>query len=204
MNRLVLVVLALVLAACGATAGADDGGLATIEGAVDSGAEVTASEAIDPEVALLELAACMRESGFPDFPDPVVDSDGNIRLGFLGPAETGIDPRSDEFRAARESCGQTLEGLALGPGRAGQGFEDPEFQDLMLEFAACLREGGLEVDDPDFSSPAPGESGPGGRGLFGGAFDPTDPANQAIIQDCQEEVGFFGPGGGPGRPGEGG
>ncbi len=204
MNKPAIAALVLIVSACGAAAEADDNGLATLEGGAAVQGDAAPSEEVDPETALLEFAACMRDSGFPEFPDPEVGADGNIEFGLRGLAETGIDPRSDEFRTARETCGQILEGLALGPGRGGQGFEDSEFQDQLLEFAACLREGGFDVDDPDFSGVrAPGEGGPGGRGLFGEDFDPTDPENQTIIQGCQEEVGFFGPGGGPGRQGEG-
>ena len=204
MSKHVILALTLVLSACGSTAEADDTGLATLEGGAVAQQEAATDREIDPETALLEFAACMRESGFEEFPDPQLDSDGNIEFGLRGLAETGIDPRSEEFRTARESCGQALEGLALGPGRGVQAFEDTEFQDLLIDFAACLREGGLDVDDPDFSSlGAPGQGGPGGRGLFGDSFDPTDPATQAIIEDCQEEVGFSGPGGGQGRPPEG-
>lgn len=204
LNKIATIVFAVILSACGTTAEADGTGLATLEPGTAAGGDVVALDEVDPETALLEFATCMRASGYSEFPDPGVDADGNIEFGLRSLAETGIDSRSDEFRAARESCGQALEGLALGPGRGGQGFDDAEFQDRLLEFAACLREGGLEVDDPDFlSRDVPGEGGQGGRGLFGDSFDPTDPAHQAIIGDCQQEVGFFGPGGGPGRPSEG-
>lgn len=200
MNMPARVAMMFVLAACSGAGEADAARLASIEGSPNSGSELVADASVDPEEALLEFAACMRENGFADFPDPEVDSDGNVRIGRAGQEQPDFDPRSEDFRAARDACGQQLEGLVFGPGRGGPGFDDPEFQDRLLEFAACLREGGLEVDDPDFSPAAPGEGGPGGRGLFGGAFDPTDPENRAIIERCQEEVGFFGPGGGPGRP----
>ena len=202
MSKYAILALMLALSACGSAADAVDTGLATLEGGAVTGQGVAAEAEVDPETALLAFAACMRDSGFPEFPDPEVNADGDIEFGRRGLSETGIDPRSEEFRAARESCGQTLDGLALGPGRGVQAFEDAEFQDLLIEFAACLRGGGLDVDDPDFSR-VPGEGGPGGRGLFGDDFDPTDPENQAIIEGCQEEVGFVGPGGGQGRPPEG-
>jgi hypothetical protein len=52
-------------------------------------------------------------------------------------------------------------------------------QDVLLEFAQCMREHGIDVPDPDFSG-----GGPGG-GLFGGEIDPDDPDFQAAQQACQ-------------------
>ena len=72
---------------------------------------------------------------------------------------------------------QALEG---GDGQTADGGAPADnFQDAILEFAACLRDQGLDVPDPDFS-------GGGGRaGLFGGAIDPQDPEVQAAIEQCQ-------------------
>ena len=104
-------------------------------------------------------------------------------------ADLDIDPGSEDFRASRDTCSVALEGAALGPGRGTGGFDDPEFQDRMLAFAGCLREKGLEVDDPDFDEP----QSPGGGRLFGEGFDPTDSEVAGAIDHCREEVGIDGP-----------
>ena len=69
---------------------------------------------MDPAVAdqMLAFAKCMRDHGI-DFPDPKFDGGGvSISLGENGPG--GIDPSSDEFKAAQEACGSELPGG--GPG----------------------------------------------------------------------------------------
>jgi hypothetical protein len=50
---------------------------------------------------LLVYAECMRDNGI-DMPDPVVDG-GNIRIGMAG-NDKGLDPLSDEFQSATETC----------------------------------------------------------------------------------------------------
>lgn len=54
----------------------------------------------DPEHAerMREVAQCMRDNGFPDFPDP--DEDGRVVLG----EETGIDPTDEKFQEAQAKC----------------------------------------------------------------------------------------------------
>ncbi|MEO1059238.1 MAG: hypothetical protein AAFY28_20215, partial [Actinomycetota bacterium] len=74
------------------------------------------------------------------------------------------------------------------------------------EFAQCLRDNGLDVDDPDFENFGPGGGGGGGGGgLFGEGFNPQDPAVQPVIEECQSLFagGDFAPGGGRGGPGGG-
>lgn len=54
--------------------------------------------------AYLEFAACMRENGLPDFPDPQPGGEG----GLFGDA--GVDRTSPEFQSALEACGDILSG----------------------------------------------------------------------------------------------
>lgn len=58
----------------------------------------------DPEhvAQLREYAQCMRENGVPEFPDP--DAGGGIAIEG-GP---GLDPLSEEFKAAEATCEDTL------------------------------------------------------------------------------------------------
>jgi hypothetical protein len=188
--------LALVIAACGGDEAEEDTGLATLE------PETTVQDVgpddgqLQAEEAVLEFAECMRENGFPQFPDPEIDSDGQVTFD---PARfEGIDPQSEEVRAAFDVCSVFIEGVALAPG--GLNFADPEFQDQLLALAQCLRDEGLDVDDPNFSTFDPTRPG----SLFGDSFDPLDPDAQAAIETCVREVGFFGPGQAPpSSPGDG-
>jgi len=49
-----------------------------------------------------KFAACMRENGLPNFPDP--DADGTLNL------PEGIDPDSQEFKQADKTCAEQLSG----------------------------------------------------------------------------------------------
>lgn len=148
-------------------------------GADDDGAGN--AEASDEELAL-EFADCMRANGF-DMADPTVDADGSVSL-FDGPPPNG----DADAEAAFEVCGEILEGASFVTGI----LDDPEFEDLLLEMAQCLRDEGIDVDDPDMSAIGPGS---GGGGPFGPGFDPDDPQTAAAIDACSGIFAGFGPGG---------
>jgi hypothetical protein len=64
---------------------------------------------MDPAMAdaMLGFAQCMRDHGI-DFPDPVFEG-GGVSIAIGGPdGEGGIDPMSDEFRAAQEECAEGM------------------------------------------------------------------------------------------------
>ena len=64
----------------------------------------------------LAMAQCLRDQGYEDYPDPVVDADGRRqRFGGRDPQELGFDPRSEEFQLARAACADEL-GVEFGPG----------------------------------------------------------------------------------------
>ena len=63
----------------------------------------------------------------------------------------------------------------------------------LLDVAQCLRDQGLDVDDPDLSDGLAGAGGP--AGIFGAGFDPNDPANQDAIEACRGLFTGFGQGG---------
>jgi len=199
-------VVAIIAAACG-----DSGGDTTVDGvasldsdsvalAADSDAVADDAAPATDEEALLAFAQCMRDNGV-DMADPTVDADGNLRL--QRPDGGGPDGADDaELRETREAafavCGEYLEGVA-------QGFRDrdrTELEDSVIEFARCMRDNGVDMPDPDFTSFGPGS---GGGGPFG-ELDLDDPAFQAAQQACQDILSGFGrgPGGGPGGPPGGG
>ena len=64
----------------------------------------------------LLLAQCYRESGYPEYPDPAIGSDGRIPRGGEVFRELGIDPRSAEFQGVRQTCADQLGIENLGPG----------------------------------------------------------------------------------------
>ena len=187
-------VLVLLLAACsGGDSEEADVGLATLETTDTTAAsgtdEGTAGSEGDAEAALVEFAQCMRSNGFPDYPDPTLNPDGSISFGgVLGQLEdSGIDPQSDDFRAALDVCGDRLQGVALG--LIGEQFDLTELQDTLLAFAQCMREQGIPMDDPDLSEFS-GNFGEGGGPFADIDFD--DPEVQAATEICQREVVFPG------------
>jgi hypothetical protein len=85
---------------------------------------------IDPEaeqerlVEQLQLAQCIRDSGYPEYPDPAIGTDGRLeRTRGRDSADIGIDPRSPEFREVISACRDELgmEAGGLGPGGFGRG-----------------------------------------------------------------------------------
>lgn len=186
-------VASLVFAACGSD---DDSNSATpevvIDGAAtaadetdstDATADAASSDATDEELAL-EFAQCMRDEGL-DWPDPTTNADGSLNI-FGDIAAGGRDQADDATIAAFEVCGSLLEGTTFLPGADGL---DVEMQDTLVEFAQCLRDEGIDAEDPDFSgfADAGGQGGAGGAGaLFGDDFDADDPATQAAFDACEQ------------------
>lgn len=188
MRRLIILLgtLALVLAACG---GSDDGGVATLEDSPsDSGLQQTVEDAAgsaDDEQALLAFAACMRDNGVEDFPDPVLNADGSVE--FTGSGQdpfAGVD--NDTAEAAVNACIGELEGVAFAPG--GADFDLNEIQDALVEFAACMRDNGIDFDDPDLSN----AFGDGEVANPFGELDLSDPDVVAAIEECQDVFTGFG------------
>lgn len=194
MKRMLLLpaVLALVATACGGSAGADDGVASLDDTAALDAAPVTSAPAVSQEEALLAFTACLRDQGI-DVPDPTMDADGNLRLARpnTAPGDPGFD--RETFRAAREACAEHLEDVTLG----FRGEDRTEIEDQLLEFAACMRDNGYDMPDPDFNA-----TGQGG-GPFG-PIDRRDPEFQAAAEQCGDILAGFGPGGrGAGGRGQG-
>ena len=152
-----------VLAAC---TQATDAGIPTASesqeassGEANSTQAETTPAAEDDADAALAWSQCMRENGVLEFPDP--DSQGRIRLP-LG----RINPDSAEFQGAREAC------LHLAPEGWGEETVDPGDEEVMLEFARCMRENGV----PDYPDPDSGN-----RIML----DPNDPKAQEALEVCK-------------------
>lgn len=201
-KRIVLLVaiLALVAAACGGSSGDDGSGVASLsalDGGTDDGATGVNTDAeVDPELAMLELTQCIRDQGI-DIADPTVDADGNPQLSR---PEFGEDGPPEGFREAIQACAGLIEGVTL----RRQGQDLSALQDTLVEYAACMRTNGYEMDDPDFSNfGQPGEGGgPGQGGGILGDTDREDPDFVSANTECEDILAGFGPGGG-GGPGGG-
>lgn len=184
-----LVAAAALVAGCSASGGS--GGVASVAGSGASGASATPAPQVNAEEQLLSYVQCLRGEGL-DIPDPQVDAEGNLRLGPPRGAGQGggggFNP--SRFQDAQEVCGRPPAG-ALGGGQQDQ----TRFQDAALEFAQCMREHGVDVPDPDFSSGAgPGAAG----GLFGRGLDTDDPKVQTAREECQSAFANSLPGAGSG------
>lgn len=188
MKRMIILIaaLAVTIAACG---GSDDSGVASLDESTTTQApsqESSSSESLEEE-ALLEFSACMRDNGVEDFEDPVINSDGTIDFGTPGGqgGEIPSDAEIEELEAAFQICADQLAGVAFGGDGA---FDITEFQDSFVEFASCMRDNGVELDDPDFAAP-------GGIIDIFGDIDITDPEIQAALEQCQDIFADFAPGG---------
>lgn len=167
-SLLAVAVAVLVLSACsGGGSGNDD--------------EASATEA-SAEKQLLDYVTCLRGQGL-DVPDPQVDADGNLKLNpdqlFPGgdgqqPSQAEIDAFSEKYQAAQKVCGSPPQGAVGGTDHNQTGF-----QDALVAFARCMREKGVDIADPDFSSP-------GGQGKFFSEFHriQSDPA----FEPCQQKA----------------
>ena len=188
MRRLLIPVIALALAAA-ACGGSGDDEVATLEDTA-SDLEQTVSDASDPvddEQALLAFSACMRDNGVESFPDPSLNADGSVDFGATSGNPFG-DVDDDTAEAAVNACIGELEGAAFAPG--GSDFDLTGMQDAMVEFAQCMRDEGIDFDDPDLS------------GIFSGGeiqnpfedLDIEDPEVAAAVEECQDAFTGIGPG----------
>ena len=199
-----LLVVGLIAASCSSGDGEGVASLAAPEDSADLPVIVDDVDdaPVDQEQAMLSFAACMRSNGV-EIDDPTVDSDGNVQFGGLRSAGQQGEVDREEIRAAVEVCGDFLEGFALG--RGGGDFDPTELQDTLVEYAACMRDNGYDMPDPDFSNfgPGAGEPGQGGGGPFGD-IDPGDSDFVAAQEACGDVLGGLrAPGGAPRAGGSG-
>jgi hypothetical protein len=182
--------IAGLLAGCGGSSAATEG-VASLTGS-DAGSTSTPSpKSTDAEANALKFAQCMRENGVKNFPDPEVDSDGNVRFGFRQQGGTGSNstiPDRQSLEKARQACSKYAQNL-----RGGFSQEDQtKLQDALLAYAKCMRENGYDMPDPSFDS----AGGPGSGGPFGGQrIDRDDPVWQKANAACQDKLSQL-PGGG--------
>ena len=116
----------------------------------------------------VRFAACMRDHGVTDFPDP--DASGRLTIDGVVNGSS-VDPDGQAWKKAIAAC-KSLQP----PGFTGHK-RDAQAQKAALEFARCVREHGVE----DFPDPAEGEplvntnvipstNEPGGMGILNAAM----------------------------------
>jgi hypothetical protein len=107
-------------------------------------------EVVSVEDAQLLLARCLRENGY-DISDPKNDESlqSVLRPVFLAADQKGREELFETIQTCAEDNNIPL-------GGSGE-FENPEAVadslDTQLEFAQCLRENGIEIEDPSAESP---------------------------------------------------
>ena len=112
--------------------------------------EETAQEVVSVEDAQLLLARCLRENGY-DIIDPKNNESlqSVLRPVFLAADQKGREELFETIQTCAEENDIPLGGTA--------DFENPEevadTLDTELEFAQCLREKGIEVEDPNAERP---------------------------------------------------
>ena len=113
-------------------------------------AEEVAEEVVSIEDAQLLLARCLRENGY-DITDP--KNDESLQ-SVIGPIWLAADQKGrEELQETIQTCAEE-NNIPLG---GSAEFENPEavadLLDTQLEFAQCLRENGIEIEDPSAERP---------------------------------------------------
>jgi len=195
---LAVVIAAPLLAACGSAA-STSGGVAAIAGSGGSSpAAATSPTANTPaarDAALTKAAQCMRSHGVPTFPDPTIDSSGDVQLQGL----RGLNRNDPATAAAFTACRSLFRAArpTLTP------VQQQARQNALLAYAQCMRKNGFNMPDPSSGTP-----GQGGGGFFGGANinrnDPTyvkanNVCRPALRRTLTANGGGFGGGFGGGR-----
>lgn len=174
--------IAIVMSACGNSGGDSVASLADGSDGGDAGQSDKA--AVSDEAALLAFGACMRDNGIPDFPDPLLMADGSVDFSVGDRSGPLAEVDSDVAEDAVTACIDTLDGASFAPG--GANFDLTEIQDTFVEFAACMRESGVEIDDPDFSGLLFGDGSGSGQLSPFGDVDFTDPDVRAALDECRD------------------
>ncbi len=156
MKKYLTILLLLILVLISACSSSDDsqGVISTNDLSSDTTVttieEEAAEEVVSIEDAQLLLARCLRENGY-DITDPKNDESlqSVLRPLFLAADQKGREELFETIQTCADENDIPLGGTA--------DFENPEevadTLDTELEFAQCLREKGIEVEDPNAERP---------------------------------------------------
>ena len=152
-NNCLIIFISIIISAC-STPDSSQGVVSTQDLSTDTTVTTTiedvVEETLSPEDAQLLLARCLRDSGY-DVKDPKNDEGLRSVLTpiFLAADEKG---RTELFETIQVCAEEN--NIPLGD---NADFENPEDVadrlDTELEFAQCLREKGIEVEDPNAETP---------------------------------------------------
>ena len=150
-----VLVLALMASACSDSDGSAE--IASLETDSANTSEADSSGDVDPEAeseaAMLAFTQCLRDQGI-DVDDPTMDADGNMQLPPINievpDVVTDPDelPDMSEFEDMIAPCEEHLEGVVSTFSSA----DTTEIEDMLLAYAECMRDNGVDMPDPDFSS----------------------------------------------------
>ena len=187
---MVIAMTAAAVVLLGACGGDDDAGGKVPTAAGASGGKTSTTKADQPasEDEILKYFACLRKNGV-DIQDPKFDANGNVDFsGSQGGGARSVD--RDAMDKAQKTCGPFP--------NMGGGFSNrnsKENQDNMLALAKCMRQNGIDMPDPDFSSSGSGEGGP----FANSKIDRNDPKVQAALTKCRDKLNLPAPGQGQGQ-----
>ena len=184
----VFLVLALMASACSDSGGSPE--IASLETASANTPEDDSNGDVDPEAeseaAMLAFTQCLRDQGI-DVDDPTIDADGNMQLPPINIEVPDVvtDPEElpdmSEFEDMIAPCEEHLEGVVSTFSSA----DTTEIEDMLLAYAECMRENGVDMPDPDFSS----SGGVIDLGAIGGEdFE----AAEAVCSPLLADLGFSG------------
>jgi hypothetical protein len=181
------VLCTVAVAACGSAGAAND--VASLGDSSGTTPPTTAAAA-DPQDAMLQFTKCMRDHGI-DMPDPKAASGSSASGsgGATGPLimnSSGGGPQEKEkMDAANKDCKHFMDGVVQNAPKM-----DPEQEAKMKEdalaFSKCMRDNGVDMPDPQFSSDGGGMSVQlGSSDGSAPRIDPTSPAFQDAQKACE-------------------
>ena len=141
---------------------------------------------MDSEEAMFALAECLRDQGL-DVEDPEVGDDGNMRLGSLfRPLMQSGEIDRETIGIAMAACDEISELITT----EFHDVDSTERDDQLYAYAACMRENGYEMPDPDFGDSVAGMGQ--GKGNVFGDIDRQEPEFQAANASCADIFGGSG------------
>jgi hypothetical protein len=150
---IIAIALTVVAASCSSSGGSSE--VATLEPAAEAPSQTsdTAPDSLaEAEGAMLEFTQCLRDQGI-DVDDPTIGPDGSLQLppiefAIEGDGTEGEEPDFSAFEAMIAPCEELLGSV----GSVGSNADAVGFEDALVEYSQCMRDNGIDMPDPDFSS----------------------------------------------------
>jgi hypothetical protein len=167
-SALALAALVVVLAgACSKSSGGPD--VASVGTPAGTGATPSASASADRTDQLRAFAQCMRDQGV-----DVKDPQAGAGIGGLAGMGDGIDANDPKVQAAFTACQSKLPNGGQPPKL------NPQQVALYLQFAACMRDNGVDLPDPSADGSL--------QFTAGGAAVLQDPGFQKALTACRDKL----------------